>query len=138
MSWRDLAQGLEVDSIYSINPGKYIDQDEIQDNQDKKDRSLHPTPSLHGVSLYDAERIAAEDGETTKDDPQSLECLAFIISVRRMRERGEIPPHYTSKTECQHCGMVPIFKGVPKKVLSCVWCFNRVGGKPMPSLDDSR
>lgn len=101
----------------------------------KKPKKL---PSVANISKADLRRIAGPDWDEIKGDPKSQECLSNLITIRLLRERGEIPAHYTSITECQHCGMVPIWEGVPAKVFSCVWCFNRVDGKPMPLLNDSR
>ena len=57
-----------------------------------------------------------------------------VMQIRRMRERGKIPSHYTATTICDHCGVVPIFPGVGKRVAGCVWCFRRVRGLPIPRV----
>ena len=56
-----------------------------------------------------------------------------VLEIIRMRERGEIPSHYTSETNCKHCGPVPVWEGLPSDVSGCPWCFNRRSGLPMPS-----
>lgn len=62
------------------------------------------------------------------------EVLAQAIQIRRIREQGEIPPHYTAVTVCVYCGPVPIFAGVAERVLGCPWCFNRLAGRPVPRM----
>jgi hypothetical protein len=43
-----------------------------------------------------------------------------------------VPGHYTATVECNHCGTVPIFPGLPATVAGCPWCLNRVRGLPVP------
>ena len=62
----------------------------------------------------------------------TLKALARAIQTRRMRERSEVPSHYTAVTVCAHCGPVPIFPGVAEQVQGCPWCFNRTKGLPIP------
>lgn len=91
------------------------------------------TALRHGLTLADLRDAAGPDWPEVQVNPVLLETLAHAVSVRRMRERGEVPPGYTSTTICAHCGPVPIFEGVPERVLGCPWCFNRAAGRPMPS-----
>ena len=58
-----------------------------------------------------------------------------MIEITEMRERGIVPGHYTATTECRHCGPVPTWPGCAPKVGSCVWCFNRIKGLPMPGVN---
>lgn len=67
--------------------------------------------------------------KSPNDDQDTIEKLEAIIA---MRERGEIPTHYTTETTCRHCGVVPIWEGCPPDVLGCPWCFNRHKGLPIP------
>ncbi len=73
--------------------------------------------------------IMEYDGGLSREE---AEALAHAMQTRRMRERGEIPPHYTEVTTCARCGPVHIFPGVPDRVDGCPWCFNRVKGLPVP------
>jgi hypothetical protein len=66
--------------------------------------------------------------------PEALAAWARGITIRRMRERGEVPAHYTAVTTCQGCGPVPIFPGTPAAVDACPWCFNRLAGLPVPKV----
>ena len=78
--------------------------------------------------------------EELKEQFPSLErrevsVVMEMLSIQRLREQGIVPNHYSSVTECQHCGSVPIWEGCPAQVLGCPWCLNRVSGSPMPHLD---
>jgi len=57
-----------------------------------------------------------------------------MLGIQGLREKGIVPDHYSSVTECQHCGLVPIWEGCLPQVLGCPWCLNRLSGSPMPSL----
>ena len=102
--------------------------------------TFEPIPSdlvLHGISYLELRREAAQDWPSLMANPALLDTFAHALATRRMRERGETPPDYTATTECAQCGPVPIFDGCPPKVLSCVWCTNRLAGRPMPVLDET-
>ncbi len=86
----------------------------------------------HGLTLADLKQSARLDWPEIQEDRATLVALARAIQIRRMRERGEVPPHYTSTTICQHCGPIPIFPGVGERVEGCPWCFNRVRGLSVP------
>ncbi len=86
----------------------------------------------HGLTLADLQQAAGRDWPEIENDPATLEALARAIQTRRMRERGEVPPHYTEVTVCAHCGPVPIFPGASERVLGCPWCFNRIQRLPVP------
>lgn len=89
----------------------------------------HKAALVELVKTEDLQAAAGDDWPDIKDDP---EALARALQTRRLRERGEIPPHYTGTTTCKHCGTVPIFQGVPERVEGCPWCFNRAAGLPLP------
>jgi hypothetical protein len=133
MSWRDLARRLATDPINPINPETIADISNFQDIQDIQDGNQTLSIKLSGITLADLKRLAGDEWGEIKDSPEELRAFAHLVAARRMRERGEVPKDYTAKTECPHCGVVPIWEGAPDKVLSCVWCFNRVDGKPMPT-----
>ena len=77
--------------------------------------------------LAEAQRITGNEPNVSEDEYQAL---IRAIQTRRMRERGEVPPHYTEVTVCAHCGPIPIFPGVGEQVEGCPWCFNRLDGQP--------
>lgn len=106
--------------------------------QNPPNRSSEPTlaptaqdPKAEGQAvLTQAERIASGEWPTLTE----AERQGFLgaVRARRMRERGETPPHYTATTVCDGCGQVPIFPGAGKQVKGCPWCFNRISGLPVP------
>ena len=88
--------------------------------------------NFHGLTPGQIKTAAGKDWLSIKDDAVSLEALAQSVQNRHMRERGEIPAHYTATTVCAGCGVVPIFEGVGEHIQGCPWCFNRVTGHPIP------
>lgn len=87
----------------------------------------------HGLTLAELKEAAGEDWPDIEHDSKAMEAMAKALKLQRMRERGEIPPHYTATTICKHFGPVPIFPGCPETVLGCPWCFNRMKGLPVPN-----
>ncbi len=88
----------------------------------------------HGLTLADLQQTAGLDWSEIENDSATLKALANSITIRRMRERGEVPAHYTSTAMCAHCGPVPIFASVTERVEGCPWCFNRLAGRPVPPM----
>ena len=84
-------------------------------------------------SLAWIRKMAGSDWHDVSNDPEQLKAFADLLVIEDMRHRGIAPDHYTSITECQHCGGVPIWDGCPPEVLGCPWCFNRLKGLPIPS-----
>ncbi len=79
---------------------------------------------------------AGEDWEEIANDPEQLKAFCELLMIGEMRSQGIAPDHYTAKTECIHCGPVPIFEGVPEKVDGCPWCMNRRKGLPIPGVNE--
>jgi len=77
--------------------------------------------------------------ETSSNDlkPDEVPIAAELVEIVQMRERGDIPTHYTSTTTCKHCGPVPIWNDCPPEVQSCPWCFNRINGLQIPKVNDN-
>ena len=88
-------------------------------------------------SLEEIKRKAGSDWDEIADDPAQLKAFAELLMIGEMRERGIVPDHYTSRTECKKCGTVPIWLGCPPQVNGCPWCFNRIKGLPMPNKHDT-
>ena len=65
---------------------------------------------------------------TDESDAAIMDAVSFV----ELRERGIAPDHYTSVTDCTHCGPVPIWQGCPPAVLGCPWCINRHENLPIP------
>ena len=76
-------------------------------------------------------RDAGSDWDEIANDPQQLKSYFELLMIGDMRSKGVTPDHYTSTTECKHCGPVPIWEGCPPEVNGCPWCFNRIKGLPI-------
>ncbi len=84
------------------------------------------------TSLDKIREKAGDNWMEVSNDPEQLKAFADLLAIEDMRQRGIVPDHYTATTDCRHCGLVPIFEGLPEEVLGCPWCFNRIKGLPMP------
>ena len=87
----------------------------------------------HGLTLSDLQEAAGSDWCDVEANLALANALADAVKTRRMRERGQVPPNYTSVTVCAGCGPVPVWSHCPEHVLACTWCFNRAAGRPMPT-----
>ncbi len=87
---------------------------------------------VHGILLAELRELAYGDWPLLQDDPELLDAFAHAVRTRRMRERGEVPPEYTSIVECARRGPVPLWEGAPATVQACPWCLNRAAGRPVP------
>lgn len=83
-------------------------------------------------SLEAIQRMTGPGWPEIANDPSQLKLFTELLMIVEMREEGSCPDHYTATTECKHCGLVPIWPGCPPQVNGCPWCFNRIGGLPMP------
>ena len=106
-------------------------QKEVKKDEPTTNTLLGSPGSPSDGVLAEAQRIAANEPNLSDVERQAL---IRAIQTRRMRERGEVPPHYTEVTVCAHCGPVPIFPGVTERVLGCPWCFNRMRSLPIPKV----
>ena len=84
-------------------------------------------------ALVQLQRLAGPDWAAFEAYLARLKAFAEMVMISEMREQGIVPDHYTSETECKHCGPVPIFEGCPPKVNGCPWCFNRIKGLQIPN-----
>ena len=84
------------------------------------------------TSLNQIREKAGDDWLEVASDPAQLKSFADMLAIEDMRRSGTVPDHYTATTECRHCGPVPIWEGCSPDVLNCPWCFNRIGGLPIP------
>ena len=82
--------------------------------------------------LEKLQREAGNDWDEIANDPAQLKAFAELLMIVEMREKGICPAHYTTTTNCKHCGPVPIWEGCPPKVQGCPWCLCRVAGLPIP------
>ena len=86
--------------------------------------------TVNGITLSELKEVAGEDWPDIEHDQKMIEALAGFITIRHMRERGEIPPDYTHIAICAGCGPVWLF--VAGHVQGCPWCFNRKKGLLIP------
>ena len=84
-------------------------------------------------SLEEIKQKAGSDWDEIANDPEQLKAYAELLMIGEMREKGITPDHYTSETECKHCGPVPIWSDCPPQVDGCPWCLNRRKGLPIPN-----
>jgi len=142
-SWRQLVEAWDDDVYDGSNTHKaqYPQKISVEPNfadiannaDTHSDTSSHfPEDRVHGLSVQQLRAEAGDDWPDIVGDQSQFEAFAQTLLITRMRERGEVPSHYTATTECKFCGIVPIFEGCPHKVEGCPWCFNRVSGRPMP------
>lgn len=93
----------------------------------------NPTEStFHGLTLTELKAVAEEDWPDIEHDSLMLDTLAHSLVTRRLREGGEVPPHYTQAVHCDGCGPVWLWQGSPERVQGCPWCFVRVQGMIPP------
>ncbi len=90
--------------------------------------------SVSSVSEW-SELLENKNGEL---EDREIPVATEMVAIVEMREKGVVPDHYTAKTECKHCGPVPIWSGCPPQVNGCPWCLNRLAGLPMPLRFSSR
>jgi hypothetical protein len=79
--------------------------------------------NVRGVSIEQLKYKAGPDWEWLEANPKALESFARIVATNNMLQAGIVPPDYTSTTQCQRCGEVPIFEDCPETVYGCPWCF---------------
>lgn len=85
-----------------------------------------------GISLGELEIEAGEDWARVSQTPGLLKAFARAVSIRRVRERGELPAHYTKPAICGRCGPVWLWEGAPYFIHGCPWCFVKLLEIPRP------
>ena len=91
-------------------------------------------PQIRGSVSFGSEWSELLENRNNELADHEIPTAKEMIEINEMRERGIVPSHYTATTECKHCGPVPTWPGCAPKVGSCVWCFNRIRGLPMPNI----
>ncbi len=142
-----LPEGASVGSVSTslkAFPGK-TDWERVADgirtakNKDPQRPLCHELTKLtevareHGLTLTELQEAAGPDWPEVEANIELADALADAVKTRWMRERGQVPPNYTSLTICASCGPVPVWPDCPEHVLACPWCFNRAAGKPIPT-----
>ena len=78
--------------------------------------------------------LANDEWPEILGNPHDLKVYCEMSQITKMREKGEVPHHYTATTICMSCGPVPIWEGCEPKVVGCPWCLNRAAGRPLPRV----
>ena len=103
------------------------------DKTSKKPKALTDKTDKRGSVSFGSEwseLLENKNGELTEREIPTAEDM---VAITQMRERGVVPDHYTSETDCKNCGPVPIWPGCPPQINGCPWSFNRRKGLPMPN-----
>ena len=136
MSIRDLIADLldanSPDTRPDSPPIRNADTRLVAGNSPRSPRSPARGPESPNATMTDLEAAAGDDWPEVRRRPEVLEALTAALETGAMRERGEIPSHYTQASLCAHCGPVWLWEGAPAAVQGCPWCFNRAAGRPIP------
>ncbi len=136
MNYLDMLRTLDDDGIFSEMP-KSPTVETVETTSKPSIDSFDSTPTgpfqkIHGIDPADLRAEAGADWPLLEADPEALDAFALALSIRRQRDRGERPEHYTQAATCGACGPVWLWEGAPAHVAACPWCFNRAAGKPNP------
>ena len=93
---------------------------------------ISPSDIVHGIPIADLELEAGADWPSIAENPVALSAWADLRHAIQLRDRGQIPEHWTKPFDCPRCGTVPVEPSWPVHVDHCPWCHNRLQGKPMP------
>jgi len=103
-----------------VSPEKAVTPDLVQRIKKEKPTLIRELEKL--------QKEAGNDWDEIANDPGQLKTFAELLMITEMRSEGIAPGHYTSTTDCKHCGPVPIWNGCPPEVHGCPWCMNRIKG----------
>ena len=81
--------------------------------------------------LLDLKQAAGPDWDSIAENPAALAAWADLRHAMQLRDRGQVPEHWTKEFDCPRCGTVPVEPSWPD-VDHCPWCHNRLAGRPMP------
>ncbi len=82
--------------------------------------------------LLDLKQAAGPDWDSIAENPAALAAWTGLRHAMQLRDRGEVPAHWSKEFNCPRCGTVPVEPSWPNHVDHCPWCFNRLAGRPMP------
>lgn len=97
------------------------------------DLRQHKSELLAALQEDEMRVLAGDDWAVLQSNTELMAAFSEVVKTRRMREQGEIPPHYTAITVCARCGPVYIFPGCGPSVEGCPWCLNRMAGRLIPT-----
>lgn len=86
-----------------------------------------------GLPVCDVLRLSKGDCHLLAELPDAA-CLAYARALIDAADRraGYVPHDWTQACTCARCGPVLLWRGSPRHVLGCPWCFNRAAGLPIP------
>ncbi len=121
----------EVIEQYGISENHKAPTDKT-DKTSKKPKALTDKNDKTSSVSFGSEWSELLENKSRELEEHQIPVAANMVAITEMRERGIVPDHYTSETECKHCGPVPIFEDCPPRVDGCPWCFNRHKNLPIP------
>ena len=122
----------EVIEQYGISENPKVPTDKT-DKTSKKPKALTDKTAKTSSVSFGSEWSELLENKNGELEAHQIPVAVELVEIIEMRERGVVPEHYTSETECRHCGPVPIFEGCPPEFDGCPWCLNRHRGLPMPA-----
>jgi len=123
----------EVIEQYGISENPKAPTDKT-DKTSKKPKALTDKTAKTSSVSFGSEWSELLENKNGELEEHQIPVATDMVAIIEMRERGIVPDHYTSETDCKHCGPVPIFEGCPPQVEGCPWCFNRLTGLPVPQI----
>ncbi len=123
----------EVIEQYGISENHKVPTDKT-DKTSKKPKALTDKTAKTSSVSFGSEWSELLENKNGELEEHQIPVATDMVAIIEMRERGIVPDHYTSETDCKHCGPVPIFEGCPPQVDGCPWCFNRIKGLPAPRV----
>ncbi len=125
----------EVIEQYGISENHKVPTDKT-DNTSKKTKALTDKTAKTSSVSFGSEWSELLENKNGEFEEHQIPVATDMVAIIEMRERGIVPEHYTSETDCKHCGPVPIFEGCPPQVNGCPWCCNRIKGRPVPNTEE--
>jgi hypothetical protein len=104
--------------------------DKSQCNLDELNNIFYATDELKD--------FLGDEWDEYKDNEIALKAWTTLLYERKLIEQGIAPPSFTATTYCKQCGQIPCPPELVNggRVLSCMWCFNREMGLPIPKINN--
>ncbi len=91
---------------------------------------------LRESRVDELQRVAEDDWAEVSNDPAQLVAFADSLAIVQIRESGRVPDHYNFVTNCQKCGDVPVYEGLPRAIEQCPWCMNGLTAPPILGVSE--
>jgi len=123
LSRQDIQLWTQDDQLHFDGPEEAVTDDVLtQISQNKADL-------CHWLDLKQA---AGPDWDSIVADPKALAAWTGLRHAMQLRDLGQVPAHWTKEFDCPHCGPVLVEPSWPAHAHNCLWCPNRLAGRPMP------